>query len=310
MKLSYALKTLVAGSILLLGICISAERQDSSHAQGQIQALKSEVYPMESFLPDKVGSLRRMGKPRAYDKDNLYEYIDGHAEFFISAGFNRLAVGNYSATGSEDGVPDVIVEIYDMVKNIQAFGVLSDESSGEAVESSQSSFGTENTQGMNFTRGKYFVKILSFSAEVPVKLFQEQIGPGIRSVKEEIPEFSRFPDVGKVVKTRFVRESYRGLPFLKDVLERKYVSNGKSFDIAMVMGDRDQIKKVTETFINYFSQSDVKYSEDKKNGWTVYQVKDPYEGDWVLIPLSDVIFGIYGTADDAVIAKILSGGEK
>lgn len=83
----------------------------------------------------------------------------------------------------------------------------------------------------------------------------------------------------EVIKTGFVRESYRGLPFLKDVLERMYVSNGKSFEISMVLADRGEIKKTTDSFVKYFGQSDVRYFAVEKDGKTIYEVRDPYEGD-------------------------------
>jgi hypothetical protein len=308
MRISQILKALTVGSVLLTGIGLSA--QDSKPVPARTRATKAQTGRMESFFPDNVGELKRIGTPRAYNKDNLYEYVDGHAEYYISAGFNRLVVGDYSAAGSEGEVPDVIVEIYDMMKDIQAFGVLSDESGGESGGSSQTSFGTGNTQGINYTRGRYFIRILSFNAEAPIKLLQEQISHKIGSVNSEIPEFSRFPNVGEVIKTRFIRESYRGLPFLKSVIERKYVSNGKSFEISMVLGNRDEIKKITESFVEYLGQSDAKYSAVAKSGRTFYEVKDLYEGDWVLIPLSDAIFGVYGAVEENVIEKILESSRK
>jgi len=114
----------------------------------------------------------------------------------------------------------------------------------------------------------------------------------------------------EVIKTRFVRESYRGLPFLNDVPERMYVSNGKSFEISMVFADRGEIKKMTDSFVKYFGQSDVRYSAVEKDGKTIYEVRDTYEGDWVLIPLSDEILCVYGNVDNAVIAKILKNYAK
>jgi hypothetical protein len=310
MSLLQALRLFVVGNVLIVGMGLSAEGQSSESALVRIQATEAKTDPMESFLPEKVGKFTRMGAARAYTKDNLYEYIDGHAEFFISAGFNHLVVGDYSATGSEGDVPDIIVEIYDMMKGIQAFGVLSDESGGETGESSQSSFGTDNAQGINFTSGRYFIKVLSFSAEAPIRLFQEQISLKVGSVYSKIPEFSRFPDVGKVVKTRFIRESYRGMSFLKDVIERKYIADGKSFDVSMVLGNKDEIKKITESFVEYFGQSGVKYSAVENSGRTIYKVQDQYEGDWTLIPLSDAIFGVYGVVDAAVIAKIVNASKE
>ena len=84
-----------------------------------------------SFLPDRISGLNRVGAVKSYTKENLYEVIDGHAEYYISAGFNRLFVGDYGKPGGDANSPALVINIYDMVKDIQAFGVLSDESGGQ-----------------------------------------------------------------------------------------------------------------------------------------------------------------------------------
>src|SRR5512140_3495651 len=74
----------------------------------------------------------QVGRERLYTKDNLYEHVDGHAEYFIGAGFSGLSIREYAPAASKDTKAGIQVEVFDMGNSIQAFGVLTDESGDNA----------------------------------------------------------------------------------------------------------------------------------------------------------------------------------
>ena len=65
-------------------------------------------------LAADVGAVPRSDPPgftmsepaREFDADSLYEYINGHAEYYLGAGFEGLSVGEYGA--GEDGQPKLV----------------------------------------------------------------------------------------------------------------------------------------------------------------------------------------------------------
>ena len=61
------------------------------------------------LFPDRIAGLERSGQIRWFDKGNLYEYINGHAEYFIGAGFQALSVGEYGA--DRDSEPKVVINL-------------------------------------------------------------------------------------------------------------------------------------------------------------------------------------------------------
>jgi hypothetical protein len=263
---------------------------------------------MESFLPDRICGLNRLGGAvRSYTKETLYEVIDGHAEYFISAGFNRLSIGDYGRTGGDANSPALVINIYDMMKDIQAFGVLGDESGGQTKGTSSEIFTTGSSQRVNFTCGKYYVQVMAYDKTIPVDEVQKEIRLKIGIKDEDLPELARFPNLGEVLRTRYVRESYRGISFFNNVIEREYGAAGGKFNVSLFFGNEDEIKKTTELFIKYFRESKIDYTQTDIKGRTIYRVKDPYEGDWVLIPMSDSLFGLYGSFNEDNIAKILEG---
>ena len=265
---------------------------------------------MESFLPEKILGLTRVGAVKSYTKETLYEVIDGHAEYYISAGVNRLFVGDYGRPGGDANSPALVINIFDMVKDIQAFGVLSDESGGQITGTSSEILATGNSQAVKFSCGKYYVQVMAYEKTIPVDEVQKEIRLKIGIKDEDIPELARFPNLGEVLRTRYVRESYRGISFFNNVIEREYGAAGGKFNVSLFLGNEDEIKKTTELFIKYFKESKIDYTRTDLKGRIVYRVKDPYEGDWALIPMSDSLFGIYGSFDEDTLAKILEGQKK
>jgi hypothetical protein len=274
----------------------------------------SELTPgmVESFFPDRIGGFGKAGPVRIFTKENLYEHINGHAEFFITSGFESLLVGEYVKTGSEPDRPDAVVEIYDMGKSIQAFGVLVDEAGENAAAARVGTMGFKTHRGLSFFTGRYYVKINIFHDNVPADTFAESIAnkAGLQSGTDSFPLFSRFPGLGEVKTTRFIKEAYRGLGFLQNVLEREYSFEGKTVQVFLVSGDDKDIQKLTSSFLEFFNQAEIKFAIREKNGRRFFKVMDPYEGDWFLLPFNDVIFGIYGTDDDTIVEYFVPSPEK
>jgi len=266
--------------------------------------------PMESFLPERISGLTRVGEVKSYSKETLYEVIDGHAEYYISAGFNRLFVGDYGRPGGDANSPALVINIYDMVKDIQAFGVLSDESGGQTKGASSEIITTGNSHAVKFSCGKYYVQVMAYDKTIPVDEVQKEIRLKIGIKDEGIPELARFPNLGEVLRTRYVRESYRGISFFNNVIEREYGAAGGKYYVSLFLGNEDEIRETTELFIKYFKESKIDHTQTDLKGRTIYRVKDPYEGDWVLIPMSDSLFGLYGSFNEDTITKILEGQKK
>jgi hypothetical protein len=259
-----------------------------------------------AFFPREVGGFNKSGQVRLYTKENLHEYINGHAEYFISAGFIGLAVGEYILAGTEPAQSDIVVDIYDMGKGIHAFGVLTDEIGDNPATLNLGMMGAKTAQGISFISGKYYVRIASFQDTLPIDEFAQRINEMIGSSKENFTVFSRLPDLGEVVTTRFVKEAYRGLSFANNVVEREYRLDGKTIQVSLFTGSEAEMKKLISSYLAFFKDSETPYKQKSKNGHEMYRVMDQYEGDWYLLHFSDSVFGIYGEVDDALLDRIIS----
>jgi len=298
------------------GIYFSGQRYDAAlidfkRATEREAPVSSTTSPLSVEQPiiapasQKIAGFRQFGQARRYTKENLYEHVDGHAEYFISAGFAGLTITEYIASASGARQAEIQAELFDMGKSIQAFGVLADESGENAAPVSVGAMGFKTSGGLNFIRGRYYVKITAFSPKAPVLKFAKGFADTISSEQGSFEVFSKFPNLGKSGKTRFVKESYRGLDFLHNVIEREYSYGDKKIKVALVTGSGQEMKSLLSSFLDYFKKYAIPYEKIEKSGKEVYRVTDKYEGNWFLIPAHDAIYSVFGTDDEGILTNFV-----
>jgi len=261
---------------------------------------ESQPLPINQNIQDIAG-FRKMGEAHLYTKENLYEHVDGHAEYFISAGFQGLTVTEYIAAGSVDTQAEVQAEVFDMGKSIQAFGVLVDESGENPTPVSVGTMGYKTSNGVNFIRGRYYVKISAFSPKTPATKFAKEFADTLSAGQDPFQIFSKFPDLGKVGKTTFAKEGYRGIDFLHNVIEHEYSTAAGKIKVALMAGSENESRPLMSSFLGYFGKSGMRYEKIEKSGVEFYKVMDKYEGNWFLIRTHDAVFGVFGTEDEEIL---------
>ncbi len=248
-----------------------------------------------------IAGFRKLGETRRYTKENLYEHVDGHAEYFISAGFQGLTVTEYISAGSKATQAEVQAEVFDMGKSIQAFGVLVDESGENPAAVSVGTMGYKTSGGVNYIKGGYYVKISAFSPKTPVIKFAKAFADTLPAGQASFQVFAKFPDIGKVENTRFAKEGYRGLDFLHNVIEREYSTGRGKIKVALMAGSDNETRSLMSSFLDYFGKSGMRYEKTERGGPDVYKVMDKYEGNWFLIRSRDAVFGVFGTDDEEIL---------
>ncbi len=266
----------------------------------------------ESASPAAVSDFagfRRVGQEQRYTKDNLYEHVDGHAEYFISAGFKGLAVAEYAPAGSDKLKAEIQTEVYDMGNDIQAFGVLVDEAGEDAPAVSIGTMGFRNSGGTNFVKGRYYVKITSPDPKAPLMSFAKAFAGTLPSASGSLTALDRLPRIGKTGKTRFIKEGYRGLDFFNNVIEREYTIDGKKITLALLAGSPQEFNQTVSSFLGYVKKSGMPLEQSEQAGKTIYKVNDKYEGSWFLVSSTKAVFAVFGTDDNAVLGPFMKIGD-
>jgi hypothetical protein len=73
------------------------------------------------LLPEQISTWTRSEDPITYDRETIFDYINGAGEVYRSYAFSQVAVAAYA---SPDG-PDITVELFDMGNAPDAYGVFS-----------------------------------------------------------------------------------------------------------------------------------------------------------------------------------------
>jgi len=118
--------------------------------------------------------------------ENLYEYIDGASELYISYGFEKLTTRRYLSTGQ----PEITVDLFDMGAPKNAFGIFAHSQEAPNSEIGQDS---EYLDGLlRFWQGRYYVS-LSGSPETPeLRLALMDLG---RQIAERLPPAAGRPEI-------------------------------------------------------------------------------------------------------------------
>lgn len=156
---------------------------------------------LAQLMPDTVEDWQTGRADQTYDRENLYEYINGGAELYLSYGFQELINRTYTQSGQ----PDIIVDIFDMGSSRNAFGVFSH--SREAIESDFGQ-GSEYYEGfLQFWRDRYLVSILASPETVESKRALSILAKGIDS---SIGRDGPLPEILKILPEQsLVMESVR-----------------------------------------------------------------------------------------------------
>jgi hypothetical protein len=257
--------------------------------------------PANQDVAQDISGFRKMGESRRYTRENLYEHVDGHAEYFISAGFQVLTVTNYISAGSKAKEAEIQAEVFDMGRSIQAFGVLADESGEDPPAVSVGTMGYKTSGGVSYIKGRYYVKISALSPNTPVIKFAKTFAETLSAGGDSFQVFSKFPDIGKVLHTRFSKEGYRGLDFLHNVIEREYLRGSGKIKIALMAESDHEARSLLASFLEYFGKSGTRYEKTGRSAIDVYKVMDKYEGNWFLIRSRNAVFGVFGTDDEEIL---------
>jgi hypothetical protein len=250
-------------------------------------------------LPASLGGRQRVGAPRPFSRDTLYEYVNGHAEYYLSAGFEGLAVGEYGADAQ--GQPSLVVNLWDMGRPLHAFGVLMDEAGADAAPLEGEVLGFRTANGLSLVHGRHYVQVSSYVPGVDpaadVAELLRALGPADQGGAAAL----RFPALGRVVATRFVKENYRGLDMLANALVRRFERDGVEIEAFVIQGSAEQIAGIDRRLQDFLAAEGIPREEVDLGRRKVHHVSDRYEGDWFYFVAGDRLVGVYARLDPALM---------
>ena len=124
-------------------------------------------------LPEQVGAWRVSEVDAVYDRETLYDYMNGGAEVYLSYDFRRAWVRRF--VGPDDD--EIVLDVYDMGSSAEAFGVFS-----TSVEDPEIGLGQGSEYGaglLKFWKGDFFVSVLNMGVDEEADAVLLDIGKAV-----------------------------------------------------------------------------------------------------------------------------------
>ena len=211
----------------------------------------ASFFPPSHFAP---GWSRDKG-PTSYNPDNLYKYIDGSAELYLSYGFRKLVSSTYLYEKKEDNF--LIMDIYDMGSGLNAFGIYS---SYRGTKTQLLRIGTEvylTDNSLTFYKGKNFVYLQSGrlfpETGAAMKKAAQMIAGKIPGRSERPLELSYLPGENMMERTsKYIPNELLGYRFLPGGIRAEYQLGRKKSTLFIALCYSPQ--EATDSFREYVEQ--------------------------------------------------------
>jgi hypothetical protein len=194
-----------------------------------------------------------------FTAENLYEQIDGRAEYYIAYDVEDLTFASYDKTG-ELGV-SVNISVFDMGTATAAFGVFSGERS---PESEPLRLGRESYRsGANYYiwKGRYYIRVIAADTTEELKRIGMDAGKRITAFLtdsgEDVWGLCVLPDSNLVPgSVQYFAVDAFGLDFLTDTYTARYIENGHEFTVFL---SRQESAEAARDVVHRYGEHAVRY---------------------------------------------------
>jgi hypothetical protein len=261
----------------------------------------------ESFIPLPQG-LVPFTAAETFDAHNLSDKIDGKAELYLSAGFNRLTSQRFKTTDNSDLWIEVYV--YDMGNGKNAFSVFSAQrrEDAQALDFGQYSYRTPNA--LFLVHGQFYVELIASEASgrglQPMNSLARSFLSNTRTESAAIDEMQLFPSQNLVPDSiSLISSDAFGYENLDKVYTAEYKSS-EGNQMAFLSrrkssGEAEKLAADYRNFLTTFGGQNLEISLPIKNSQMV-EILETYE---IIFSCGPFLAGVREAVDKEQ-AKILA----
>lgn len=232
-------------------------------------------------LPENINGWKKTDF-KNYNKENIFDYINGAGEVYISYDFQNLMVYSY-----KKGKKEIVVDIFEMKEPKYAYGLFTHiRGNGEYIHSL--GYGAEISESyLIFWKGKYFVSISFFDGGEREEIFY--FGREVsRVLKEEKKDFEILKIVeGKKIDLKNIKYFFNmnilnyyyyitneDIFFFKNGTEGIYAPLKNGSIIFLLFRNEKNAKKGLENLSKKFYGGNYEMKETEKGKWSSYIFKE------------------------------------
>lgn len=263
--------------------------QDAGDAAGLVDLLPP-ASAIEGWRAD--------GEPLVFMPDNLWEYIDGAAENFLSFDFRRVLAQDYLSAGGRG----LKVEIYEHGSPLMAYGIYAQMRSPGLARHEIGDEAFSDEYSLHVWKDRYYVRVGIFEtgadSDAALKLFAGAIAGAIPGGGGGLPpETEAFPREGLGLNNvRYITEGVLGREGFPPAFVNTYLiesQEGRLYLATLVdsAAARDTFEWYTDEM-----ESFVATAEGPRGDYILGVGKDPHQGDVVVFTYARYLGVLAGVA--------------
>jgi hypothetical protein len=228
-----------------------------------------------------------------YGPDNLWEYIDGAADLFVSYGFKRLQCATYRTPAGAE----VRAEAYRHASATQAYGMYSQERSPENAPVHIGIEGCADEGMVNVVLGSWYLKV---SGSVPATredlLIVAKAIDSVLGSPRGLPEgFSLLPPGQRIARSeQYIARDFLGYGFLANVFLARY-GEGEGCQMFVVRtASPDAARRACESLVRNGTTSGPGVAP------SITHIIDPHHGPMDVAIRGADLFGVMGCSKNEV----------
>lgn len=269
-----------------------------------LMSAPADIVDIKTLFPQLNGWTQK-GNIDTYTSDNLYEYIDGAADVFLSYDFQELAAASF--VSNPKGSFTVDIYRHGDIKN--GFGIYSQEKPAKGPFISIGAQGYYEKGVLNFLAGCYYVKIAGFDLEdrdeTILKEAAQQIAQKIQGDNQFPKIVSCFPTEEKIeYSERYAAENFMGHSFLHSAFTADYEKEGRKIQVFIIeTNDEKETRKMLDDYLNFVKSKNMTIENP---GQDVCRFQDPYYSSSGMMNIKrsgNYLWGLF--YNDAKVAGVL-----
>ncbi len=251
---------------------------------GTAVSVRAEEIAMEKIMPVPgcADGWTLDGKVILYDKDALFDRIDGESELYFPYGFQMLAYARYQ--NRQNPMIAIDADVYKMGSLLDAFGIFANYRRKDDAEAAVGGGGTVSSSQLFFFQDRYFVRLqITGTTGIGKDIFFACAN----AISKNLPQNAGRPKeldaltVPAVVKKseRYVAQSLLGYEFFKRGLIADAMSGKDQVQVFVVLEQGGEAaQKTFDQYRSYLKQSGSDARIAAAQGGSSLEAVDPLYG--------------------------------
>ena len=285
---------------LSLGAGLSAE-------PGQRTPGRTIPYSVGRALPDRAGEWVRASQIQMFNPGDLWEYIDGAAEQFLTYGFQDLATTKYT---SDQTRTVVVAEVYRMEDARGAFGIYRQEASPKARPVALGIEGRASSNTIRFWLAEFYVKLTlppGGGRQRELEVLGAAIAKGLGAPGTLPDEVRWFPAAGQIPDSvKYIPADALGQASFTHAFEAKYEGPGDGATAVIVPFESDAAAAAALTRYETFLARAKGKAKVAAPGDGGFSATDSFQGLILAVRAGSRLVISLGAADDRAAGSIVA----